>query len=371
VDLREPDQLRYFREVSNTMPASSVVYRRAVMERVGTWPEDLDRRGDRVLWARILDDAGDGGLAFLSEVTTLHFIADWRQGPTWGAFPFDAWLPTVRPEAWPHALQVAVAAGQTEQAAVWEAMSADPAWTASLRAATGTAIDRLAWAGALALRERRELERDLLQAGRESEGLALELDRLRTRTGATRSHGSGPLAPLTEPGGLPRGVAAMPRRVRERARVATSRSATASAVVLAVRARVRNPLFDAAWYRQRYPDVPRDPLRAWRHWRRHGWREGRQPNAVFDAEWYLSRYPDVRAAGLDPLEHYLRWGAAVGRDPGPTFDASWYLEQYPDVADSGMNAVWHYLRHGSREGRETRPVGMSLASGAAARGGSR
>lgn len=86
---------------------------------------------------------------------------------------------------------------------------------------------------------------------------------------------------------------------------------------LALRAGLPNPLFDGRWYRATYPDVPAGPGRAWIHWRRHGWRERRDPNARFHAGWYLARNPDVRQAGVDPLEHYLVHGAAEGRAPGP------------------------------------------------------
>ena len=118
--------------------------------------------------------------------------------------------------------------------------------------------------------------------------------------------------------------------------------------------RLGNPLFDAAWYRERYPDVPAG-LRAWIHWRRHGWREGRDPSVAFQTRWYLERNRDVAARRMDPLEHYLRWGAAEGRQPSPSFEPAWYLERYPDVAASGDDPLLHYLRHGRMEDRLTQP----------------
>ena len=76
-----------------------------------------------------------------------------------------------------------------------------------------------------------------------------------------------------------------------------------------------------------------------------GWGAGRAP-AFFDAEWYRERNPDVVAAGLDPWRHWLRHGRREGRTPAP-FDAT-LLE-----AD-----LWRSFMRGTRERLE------ALASGA-------
>ncbi|MBX6374123.1 MAG: class I SAM-dependent methyltransferase [Acetobacteraceae bacterium] len=77
---------------------------------------------------------------------------------------------------------------------------------------------------------------------------------------------------------------------------------------------------------------------------------------LFDAEWYRRRYPDVAASGVDPALHYVLHGGAEHRNPGPAFDARWYLERHPDLAAAGVNPLLHYLEHGAAEGREIRPV---------------
>jgi hypothetical protein len=48
---------------------------------------------------------------------------------------------------------------------------------------------------------------------------------------------------------------------------------------------------------------------------------------LFDAEYYRARYPDVAESGLDPVDHYLRIGAAKGYDPSPLFDTGYYARQ--------------------------------------------
>jgi GT2 family glycosyltransferase len=116
-----------------------------------------------------------------------------------------------------------------------------------------------------------------------------------------------------------------------------------------------NPLFSADWYVASYPEVAGYRLGPYRHYRRHGVKEGRDPNRLFDTRWYLDRNPDVAASGMDPLDHYLVHGAEEGRDPGPGFSTLWYLSQNADVRSSGANPLLHYLRQGEREGRRPRP----------------
>lgn len=84
-------------------------------------------------------------------------------------------------------------------------------------------------------------------------------------------------------------------------------------------------------------------------------------SGLFDADWYRRRYPDVELMGLDPVEHYFRVGALLGRDPGPGFDTGHYLRTQPDVAAGGDNPLLHYVRHGRLEGRQPRPPGAAAA----------
>jgi hypothetical protein len=124
-----------------------------------------------------------------------------------------------------------------------------------------------------------------------------------------------------------------------------------------------NPLFDAAWYLEAYPDVLASGYRPYRHYVRHGVLEGRDPNPLFHTDWYLQQYADARGSRLNPLDHYTRIGAARGHDPSPLFDTDWYLEQNPDVRSSGQNPLLHYLRHGAVEGRLPRPPERGGSSG--------
>ncbi|MDN2661254.1 glycosyltransferase [Neptunomonas sp. CHC150] len=55
-----------------------------------------------------------------------------------------------------------------------------------------------------------------------------------------------------------------------------------------------------------------------------------QSNPLFDADWYLEHYPDVKDSGLEPLQHYCLHGARENRDPGPLFSTSGYRYSNPD-----------------------------------------
>lgn len=74
-----------------------------------------------------------------------------------------------------------------------------------------------------------------------------------------------------------------------------------------------NPLFDTAYYLQKYNDVARLGVNPLAHYHLFGYRTGRSPHPYFSSENYLSLNPDVAAAQVDPLQHYLNTGAQQGR----------------------------------------------------------
>jgi glycosyltransferase involved in cell wall biosynthesis len=114
-------------------------------------------------------------------------------------------------------------------------------------------------------------------------------------------------------------------------------------------------LFDATWYRERYPDVRKADVDPLVHYLKRGAREGRDPHPLFACSFYLQSNPDVRAAGVNPLVHYLTIGGFEGRDPHPYFDSSFYLESNPDVLTAGLNPLRHYVSSGASEGRAPHP----------------
>ena len=81
--------------------------------------------------------------------------------------------------------------------------------------------------------------------------------------------------------------------------------------------------------------------------RSRGTSDGLDIRPLFDAAFYLDRNPDVRAARIDPLQHYLAHGAAEGRKPHPLFDPAFYLAGVPagSLAEAAANPLLHFLRH--------------------------
>lgn len=150
-NLTLPDEYKFFFEEHNTIPASCVVHTRAVLERVGFWPENLPAAADWELWKRIIKDSG-GHLAFLRQPTTLHFSADWRNCRHSGMKEMQTLLSIAdHAEWWPSILcsllkEEKNSTNESEQVLLWNAIqSGGTSLIASLRTATDTVIDRIAW----------------------------------------------------------------------------------------------------------------------------------------------------------------------------------------------------------------------------------
>jgi hypothetical protein len=104
---------------------------------------------------------------------------------------------------------------------------------------------------------------------------------------------------------------------------------------------LRRALFDRAFYLREYPDVAAAGVDPWRHYLRHGAREGRKPNPWFDPAYYLKTSPDVAASGEDPFLHFLGLRGAECANPHPLFDCASYLRAHPDAAN--MNLLEHRI----------------------------
>ena len=114
-----------------------------------------------------------------------------------------------------------------------------------------------------------------------------------------------------------------------------------------------HPLFDSAFYLQRYPDIASAGINPLVHYLQTGWQEGRDPHPLFATAFYLRQHPDVAAAKINPLVHFASLGGQEARDPNPWFDSSFYLDADPALRHAGENPLVHYLRIGASEGRPT------------------
>jgi hypothetical protein len=105
-------------------------------------------------------------------------------------------------------------------------------------------------------------------------------------------------------------------------------------------------LFDAIWYRHRYPDIDAAGIDPLAHYAEHGWLEDRAPNPWFDPAWYRGQQ-DI-PAGQNPLLHYRTVGETAGHRPSRWFDPDWYRVTYGIAA--GRSPLADFLRR-RRDGR--------------------
>lgn len=112
--------------------------------------------------------------------------------------------------------------------------------------------------------------------------------------------------------------------------------------------------FDAAWYRETYPDIAAAGVDPVTHYVLSGASEGRNPNEGFDGTAYLAANPHLFGTGANVFLVYLKQQAYlkdVVRKSG-LFDAGWYLQSYPDVGEAGVDPLTHYFEFGAVEGRK-------------------
>ncbi len=117
-----------------------------------------------------------------------------------------------------------------------------------------------------------------------------------------------------------------------------------------------HPLFDCDWYLSQSPECLAEDLEPLSHYLTRGWQEMRSPHPALNPVWYLRQTPEVLQADQDPWLHYISTGWRDGLSLHPLFDTRWYLAVYEDVAKAGIDPLSHYLRTGWREGRSPHPL---------------
>ncbi|CAN7409263.1 hypothetical protein LJR009_003485 [Bosea sp. LjRoot9] len=71
-------------------------------------------------------------------------------------------------------------------------------------------------------------------------------------------------------------------------------------------------------------------------------------SGLFDAAWYRQAYPEAAASGLEPIRDYLQFGAAKGRWPSPDFDPDRYASERPILAFLGLDPFVHSIVSGAQ-----------------------
>lgn len=77
---------------------------------------------------------------------------------------------------------------------------------------------------------------------------------------------------------------------------------------------------------------------------------------LFDEAWYINRYPDIARVGMDPAAHYLYHGGVEKRVPSLYFDPHFYLSQVPGLERRPINPLLHYLKFGRHAGFRPAPL---------------
>lgn len=127
----------------------SVVHTCECLAKYGYWSESLLRGGDTELWYRILTLGGSSRLAFFPEVTSLHFVADWRETDAQRRTDVTGWLLNgFLEDKLPPALRLSNDSARSQQEAAWLRLSRDPSTSvADIRRAVVQLQDALLWQG--------------------------------------------------------------------------------------------------------------------------------------------------------------------------------------------------------------------------------
>lgn len=150
-NLNHADELEYFLNQANTIPAACVVHTRAALENCGFWPENIAAAADWELWKQIIKSC-QVPPAFLRQPTTLHFSANWKCSRHARMKEVHTLLSIAdQAEWWPDILRSLPRVGEVrsiepEQVQLWHVIkSGKESWVAALRTAVDTVIDRIAW----------------------------------------------------------------------------------------------------------------------------------------------------------------------------------------------------------------------------------
>ena len=142
VNLAHGDELDYFLKVENHVPSTCVMHTRTALERVGYWPENVQRTADWGCWQRIIKTSASGMAGYCPLPTALHFRASWRQEDISAERRLR---PIAESDWWPKVCKVSIPTGATEQKIFFEKLSL-ASYVEQLRSAVIEISDRLAWA---------------------------------------------------------------------------------------------------------------------------------------------------------------------------------------------------------------------------------
>jgi hypothetical protein len=112
-------------------------------------------------------------------------------------------------------------------------------------------------------------------------------------------------------------------------------------------------IFDESYYLSCNPDVKAAGVKALTHYRKFGWKEGRNPSIHFDSKFYIGQFSKEYDNSLDPLSHYFLKGWKDCLNPNPNFNVRAYLDRYQDVKLKNLEPLQHYVEYGQFLGYQT------------------
>ncbi|TXH95899.1 MAG: glycosyltransferase family 61 protein [Rheinheimera sp.] len=105
-------------------------------------------------------------------------------------------------------------------------------------------------------------------------------------------------------------------------------------------------IFDEDYYLACNPDVKAAGVKALAHYKKFGWKEGRNPSVYFDSKFYMSQFVNGYNESLDPVSHYFLKGWKNNLNPNPNFNVEYYLNRYQDVKLKNLEPLQHYVEYG-------------------------
>jgi hypothetical protein len=143
--LHSPLTARYFFDVGNFIPTTSVMYRRECHLKYGFWDEKSTGGGDWELWKRMLNGGNRQNFSHLPLPTSLHFKAHWRTDKDFGSVIVRYWHQILADaQQIPIALHYPTSDDRPQQEYFWEAIETS-SWVEQVREAVES-VEHL-WAG--------------------------------------------------------------------------------------------------------------------------------------------------------------------------------------------------------------------------------
>lgn len=144
-NLEVRDELEYFLNVRNSIPASCFLYRADALPRLDVWPEEVSVAADWRLWQTIIKENAVRPV-YCRTPTVLHFSAKRKNSRHSAVSQLLTYLEIADKAPWWPNLLCPDLEGSSEQVAYAKQMRQDPAnWAAKIRKGAKDVVAKIAW----------------------------------------------------------------------------------------------------------------------------------------------------------------------------------------------------------------------------------